>query len=47
MVNHQQNLPVFYDGPTIKMGFRLDLIVNNEVIIELKSVDALAPVHAK
>jgi GxxExxY protein len=29
------------------MGFRVDLIVENRVIVEIKSIDALAPVHSK
>jgi GxxExxY protein len=29
------------------VGFRADLVVNNKVVVEVKSVEALAPVHAK
>ena len=39
------SLPVRYDGVTIDLGYRLDLLVDDIVIVELKSVQALAPVH--
>jgi GxxExxY protein len=43
----QQAIPVVYEDVQLDVGFRADLIVNRKVIIEIKSVDALAPVHAK
>ena len=43
----QQPIPVVYDGVRIDAGFRADLIVEDRVIIEIKSVEALAPVHKK
>lgn len=43
----QQALPVVYEGIYLELGFRADLIVNNKVIIEIKSIEALAPVHRK
>lgn len=43
----QQGIPVVYDGIRIGLGFRADLIVENKVIIEIKSVEQLAPVHKK
>ena len=36
-----------YDGMTFEEGLRLDLLVENQVIVELKSVEQLAPVHGK
>ena len=39
-------LPVTYGGVTFKRAFRADFIVENEVLVELKSVEAFAPVHA-
>lgn len=36
-----------YDGLMFDEGFRADLVVANVVIVELKSVDTLAPVHSK
>jgi GxxExxY protein len=43
----QQAIPVIYDGVRLDLGFRADIIVNGKLVIEVKSVDALAPVHAK
>ena len=41
----QVALPVIYDRITLDAGLRLDLIVERRVIVELKSVDKLLPVH--
>jgi GxxExxY protein len=41
----QQEIPIKYKGQSIESGFRADLIVENKVLIELKSVDQLIPVH--
>jgi GxxExxY protein len=41
----QVGLPVIYDGVKLDLGYRIDLLVENQVIVELKSVDAIAPVH--
>ena len=41
----QLGLPVFYDGQKIELGFRIDLLVENLVIVEVKSVEAIHPVH--
>jgi GxxExxY protein len=38
-------LPVTYEGIELDCGFRLDVIVNELVIVEVKSVRALAPIH--
>ena len=38
-------LPVLYDGNLIDIGYRLDLLVESEVIIEAKSTYAIAPIH--
>lgn len=46
-VKRQVNLPVLYKTVSLDAGFRLDLIVENQVIIEIKSVDALHNVHKK
>lgn len=43
----QQGIIVKYDEVTLDQGFRADFIVMNKIIIELKSVDAIAPVHHK
>jgi len=41
----QVALPIWYDGHKIDAGYRIDMLVENEVIIELKAVDKLLPVH--
>ncbi|MCX7549099.1 GxxExxY protein [Xanthomarina sp. F1114] len=46
-VKRQVSLPVFYEGNKLEIGFRLDLLVNEKVIIEIKSVENLAEVHHK
>lgn len=43
----QQKLPVIYEGIHLEEGFRVDLIVENKVIVEIKSIETLAPVHKK
>jgi GxxExxY protein len=43
----QQAIPVIYDNVRIDIGFRADLIVEDKVIVEVKSVELLAPVHKK
>ena len=43
----QQPIPVIYDNVRIDIGFRADLIVEDKVIVEIKSVEVLAPVHKK
>jgi GxxExxY protein len=41
----QVGLPVVYDGVRLDLGYRIDLLVEDLVIVELKSVEAIAPVH--
>jgi GxxExxY protein len=43
----QQPIPVIYENVRIDTGFRADLIVEDKVIVEVKSVELLAPVHRK
>jgi GxxExxY protein len=43
----QEGIPVFYDSVKMDMGFRADIIVENKVIIEVKSIETLLPVHHK
>ena len=40
-------LPVVYKGLFFELGFRLDLLVENRVVVELKSVESISPVHSK
>ena len=44
-VTIQLSLPVVYDGVSIDAGYRIDLLVDDAVIVELKAVDRIAPVH--
>jgi GxxExxY protein len=46
-VERQKPVPITYRGIQFDEGFRADLIVENKVIVELKSVESLQPVHAK
>jgi len=46
-VERQKSLPVIWDGIKLNLGFRTDLIVENKVIIEIKSVEEIHPVHPK
>lgn len=41
----QVGLPIVYDGIKMDVGYRLDLLVEGCVIVELKAVDRLTPVH--
>jgi len=40
-------LPVRYEGVKLDLGFRVDLLVDDKLVIEIKSVEAVAPVHRK
>jgi GxxExxY protein len=44
-VERQVELPIKYKNVCLEAGYRIDLIVENEVIVELKSVKELLPVH--
>jgi GxxExxY protein len=46
-VVRQQIIPISYDGISLDEGFRADLVVEDKIIIELKAVEQLAPVHKK
>ena len=46
-VTKQQMIPVFYDGIQFDDGYRADFIVEDKVIIELKSIEKVMPVHKK
>ena len=46
-VETQKPIPVIYEDVRLDLGFRLDLVVENKVVVELKSIEALAPVHHK
>jgi len=44
-VEQQKPLPLCYRGLTLDCGYRLDLLIEGTVIVEVKSVDSLAPIH--
>jgi GxxExxY protein len=46
-VKLQQPIPIWYEEIKLEVGYRADLIVEDKVIIELKSVERIAPVHQK
>lgn len=41
----QKSLPVVYKGKRLDCGYRLDLVVENAIILELKSCDTIDPIH--
>jgi len=44
-VKTQVELPVIYDGIRVELGYRIDMVVNDTVIVELKCVEKIAPIH--
>ena len=44
-VQSELKLPVLYDGLVLESGYRLDLLIQDQVVIELKCVDILLPIH--
>ncbi len=38
-------LPVVYDGVRLEAGYRIDMVVEDTVVVELKAIEALAPIH--
>jgi len=41
----QQALPIIYKGIKLEAGYRIDILAEQKVIVEIKSVDALADIH--
>jgi len=41
----QAALPIIYEGTKLDAGYRIDLLLADAIILEIKSVDALAPIH--
>ena len=41
----EKNLPVEYKGVQVDCGYRMDFVIDNQVIIELKAVEAVLPIH--
>ena len=46
-VIEQETLPVYYETVKLDLGFRVDLVVDNRVVVEIKSVEGVNPVHYK
>ena len=46
-IERQKEIPVYLDGIRMGIGFRADLIIDQQVIVEIKSIETLLPVHAK
>ncbi|MBI4536533.1 MAG: GxxExxY protein [candidate division NC10 bacterium] len=46
-VERQTPVPIDYDGVHFEVGFRADLVVESGIVVELKSVEELSPVHSK
>jgi GxxExxY protein len=47
LVERQRPIPISFDGVAVDEGFRADLFVEGKLLIELKSVELVAPVHMK
>ena len=45
LINRQQELPLIYKGIQLDANYRIDLLVNNEVILELKAVQKIENIH--
>jgi GxxExxY protein len=45
--SRQQEVPIVYHGVRTEVGFRADLIVEDLVVVEIKSIEIIAPVHKK
>lgn len=46
-VERQKAIPIKYDGVELAEGFRADLLIEGQLLIELKSVERLSPLHSK
>lgn len=44
-IERQKGLPVVYRGVELDCGYRIDLLVENQVVVELKAVEILEPIH--
>src|SRR3546814_20201199 len=46
-VERQKPIPIRYDGLELPEGFRADLLIEGRLLVELKSVERIAPLHGK
>jgi GxxExxY protein len=44
-VERQKPIPVVYKDVKLECGYRIDLLVESRIVVELKSIEALAPIH--
>jgi GxxExxY protein len=44
-VFEEVGLPVVYEGQRLEIGYRIDLLVQDSIIVEIKSVETIAPIH--
>lgn len=47
IVERQKPVPIRFDGLTVDEGFRADLLIEGKLLVELKSLERIAPVHGK
>lgn len=45
IVETEVSLPVVYEGIRLEAGYRMDMVIDGRVVVELKAVDSLLPVH--
>ncbi len=45
IIKRQHEIPVLYKGKQLEQNYRIDLLVNNQVIVELKSIKTIEPIH--
>jgi len=45
IVKRQHEIPILYKGNQLEQNYRIDLLVNNQVIVELKSINKIEPIH--
>lgn len=41
----QKRMPLVYEGVHLECGYRIDIVVENKLVVEVKSVDAIHPIH--
>jgi len=46
-VQRQKPIPVIWKGVKLDLGFRSDILIDNKLVVEIKSIESLAPVHCK
>jgi GxxExxY protein len=47
VVLRQEGIPVIYESVKLDIGFKADVVIENKVILELKSIENILPVHKK